>query len=312
MSKNKTAVVFPGQGTQKHGMGKDFYDHIKESRKTYEQASCALGWDVAALCFGDDEKINLTEFAQPCILTTEIAMFRGLQSLYGFTPDYYGGHSLGEYTALVAADAMPFSEALCAVQTRGRLMQQATPPGIGAMAAIIADDLDPETIGRVLSGLGLDVANINSADQIVISGPADSMAAAETRLRQSTGDDHPFRFVPLNVSAPFHSRFMNTIRDAFADVLNAFSAKLKPENADRVTSNFTGGFHASNTTRIIEQLVAQISSSVKWRDNMQVLSEKAELIYEIGPNRPLRNFFKSIGITCRSITSFSSAKRVFA
>lgn len=312
MDKSKTAVVFPGQGTQKHGMGQDFYDNIKESRKTYDEASCALGWDVAALCFGDDEKINLTEFAQPCILTTEIAMFRGLQSLYGFTPDYFGGHSLGEYTALVAADAMPFSEALCAVQTRGRLMQQATPPGIGAMAAIIADGLDPETICRMLSGLGLDVANINSADQIVISGPADSMAAAEIRLRQSIDEDQVFRFVPLNVSAPFHSRFMNTIRDAFADVLNAFSAKLKPENADRVTSNFTGGFHANNSTRIIEQLVAQISHSVKWRDNMQALSEKAELIYEIGPNRPLRNFFKSIGITCRSITSFSSAKRVFA
>lgn len=320
MSKNKTAVVFPGQGTQKPGMGKDFYDNIRQSRETYAEASQALGWDVAALCFGDDEKINLTEFAQPCILTTEIAMLRGIQSLYKFTPDYFGGHSLGEYTALVAADAMPFSEALCAVQTRGQLMQQATPPGTGAMAAVIAQGLDPAVIRNTLDGLPLDVANINSADQIVISGQADSMDAAEERLQHmcvTTSDqtgqtDQSIRFVPLNVSAPFHSRFMNTIRDTFRDVLNAFSEKLNPENAARVTSNVTGGFHSNDTENIIEQLVSQISNSVNWRDNMQALVEKAELIYEIGPNRPLRNFFRSIGITCQSITTLSAAKRAFA
>jgi len=312
MRENKTAVVFPGQGTQKHGMGKDFFDNIKESRDTFEEASQTLGWDVAALCFGDDEKIHLTEFAQPCILTTEIAMFRGLQSLYGFAPDYFGGHSLGEYSALVAAGAMGFSEALTAVQTRGQLMQQATPPGTGSMAAVIADGLDPDMIRRTLSGLPVDVANINSADQVVISGHAESMKAAEERLRQSGDENQSMRFVPLNVSAPFHSRFMNTIRDAFAEVLNAFSAKLNPEKAVHVTSNFTGGFHSNDAANIIEQLVSQISNSVNWRDNMQALAEKAQLIYEIGPNRPLRNFFKSIGITCRSITSFSSAKRAFA
>ena len=312
MSKNKTAVVFPGQGTQKPGMGKDFYDNIKQSREVYEEASKALGWDVAALCFGDDKKINLTEFAQPCILTTEIAMFRGLQSAYGFKPDYFGGHSLGEYTALVAADAMPFSEALSAVQTRGQLMQQATPPGTGAMAAVIADNLDPERIRQTLNGLPMDVANINSAEQVVISGQADSMETAEKRLQQNAAGEHSFRFVPLNVSAPFHSRFMNTIRDRFTDVLNSFSAKLNPENAARVTSNYTGGFHSNDTANIIEQLVSQISNSVKWRDNMEALVEKAELIYEIGPNRPLRNFFKSIGIKCQSITTLSAAKRAFA
>jgi [acyl-carrier-protein] S-malonyltransferase/trans-AT polyketide synthase/acyltransferase/oxidoreductase domain-containing protein len=312
MGKSTSAVVFPGQGTQKHGMGKDFYDNIKESREAFEEASHALGWDVASLCFGNDEKINLTEFAQPCILTTEIAMFRGLKALYGFAPDYFGGHSLGEYTALVAADAMPFSEALCTVETRGRLMQQATPPGTGSMAAVISDGLDPETIRQELSGLNLDVANINSADQIVISGPSDSMRAAEHLLRQSTAENQPFRFVPLNVSAPFHSRFMNTIRGAFYEVLAAFSARLKPENAACVTSNFTGGFHLPDAGNIIETLVAQISHSVKWRDNMQALAEKTSLIYEIGPNRPLRNFFKTIDVTCRSVTSVSSARRAFA
>ena len=310
--KTKQRLFFPDRERKSPVWEKNFYDNIRQSREAYEEASQALGWDVAALCFGNDEKINLTEFAQPCILTTEIAMFRGLQSVYGFKPDYFGGHSLGEYTALVAADAMPFSEALSAVQTRGQLMQQATPPGTGAMAAVIADNLDPEIIRQTLSGLAMDVANINSAGQIVISGLADSMVIAEERLQQNAAGEQSFRFVPLNVSAPFHSRFMNTIRDRFTDVLNSFSAKLTPENAARVTSNFTGGFHSNNTANIIEQLVAQISNSVKWRDNMQTLVEKAELIYEIGPNRPLRNFFKSIGITCQSITTLSAAKRQFA
>ena len=312
MNKKKTAAVFPGQGTQRSGMGKDFYDYIKESRETYEEASRTLGWDVAGLCFGDDEKINLTEYAQPCILTTEIAMFEGLKSLYGFTPDYFGGHSLGEYTALVAADAMPFSAALKTVQTRGQLMQQATPPGTGGMAAVIAENLDVDMIRKALEGLPMDVANINSTDQVVISGQADSIDIAEDRLKQAVNSDQSMRFVPLNVSAPFHSRFMVTIKDAFREVLNSVSAKLNPDNAGKVTSNYTGRFHSGDTANIIEELVSQISNSVNWRENMEVLAEKAHQIYEIGPNRPLKNFFRSIEVKCQSITTFSAAQRAFA
>lgn len=312
MIQSHSAVVFPGQGTQKPGMGKDFFDTIPVSRETFEEASDALGWDVADLCFGDDEKINFTEFAQPCILTTEIAMFRGIQVQYGFQPTYFGGHSLGEYTALVAAGAMPFSDALKIVQARGRLMQQATPPGTGAMLAVIGEDLDAAIIRRALDGLPVDVANINSADQVVISGRADSMHEAEKRLAQSMTDSQSMRFVPLNVSAPFHSRFMSTIREAFFEVLAAFSARLNPENAGRVTCNFTGGFHLKETAGIIEQLVAQISHSVRWRENMQILAEHAGRVYEIGPNRPLRNFFKTMGISCRSVTALSAAGRAFA
>ncbi len=312
MNKEITAVVFPGQGTQRSGMGKDFYDNIKKSRETYEEASETLGWDVADLCFGNDQKINLTEFTQPCILTTEIAMFEGLKSLYGFTSDFFGGHSLGEYTALVAADVMPFSEALRTVQIRGQLMQQATPPGTGGMAAVIAQNLDVDMIRKTLEGLPMDVANINSTDQIVISGQADSIDMAGDLLKQTVNSNQSMRFVPLNVSAPFHSRFMLSIRDAFRDVLNSVSAKLNPDNASKVTSNYTGRFHSGDTANIIEELVAQINNSVNWWDNMKALSGKAQKIYEIGPNRPLRNFFSSIGITCQSITTFSAAKRAFA
>jgi [acyl-carrier-protein] S-malonyltransferase len=311
MMRQKIAAVFPGQGVQKHGMGKDFYDHITASREAFDEASDALGWDVAALCFGNDDKIHLTEYAQPCILATEIAMLRGLHAEYGFSPEYFGGHSLGEYAAMVAADAMPFAEALQTVHVRGRLMQQAAPPGTGAMAALIAENLDVEMIRHTLEGLPIDVANINSADQVVVSGRADVIARVEDRLKSAIGADREWRFVPLIVSAPFHSRFMMTIRDAFRDVLTSLSARLNPANAQRVTSNVTGRFHQGNAENIIETLVSQISQSVNWRENMQALAEKAGTIYEIGPNRPLRNFFKSMGVTCRSITTLSAARREF-
>ncbi len=315
MKENAIAAVFPGQGSQRPGMGKDFYDNIDISKKTYEEASDVLGWDVAALCFGNDERLNLTEFAQPCIVATEIAMLRGLRELYGFKAQYFGGHSLGEYTGLVAADAIPFSEALKAVQTRGRLMQAATPPGSGGMAALIGADLDLEKIRASLEDLPIDVANINSTSQVVISGQADSIAIAEQRLILALGTEgikDKFRFVPLNVSAPFHSRFMITIRDTFRDVLNSIALKLNPANAIRVTSNYSGAFHTANTAKIIEALVAQVSNSVKWRDNMKVLAEKTKVVYEIGPNRPLKKFFESIDIPCKSITTFSSARRAFS
>jgi len=312
MSRNKIAVVFPGQGSQRSGMGKDFYENIAVSRETYEEASQALGWSVTNLCFGDDEKINLTEYAQPCILATEIAMYRGLQFLYGFAPDYFGGHSLGEYTALVAADTMPFAEALKTVHARGQLMQKATPPGTGSMAAVIGKGLDADMVRNTLKELPIDVANINSADQIVISGRADSMEIAQERLMQAAANEDSLRFVQLNVSAPFHSRFMDTIKDSFMTILNSISAKLNPDNADRVTSNFTGGFHSNNTANIIERLVSQLSNSVNWHENMEILAKKSDQIFEIGPNRPLRHFFRSIEVECHSITTFSAAKRVFA
>ncbi len=313
MNNDRTAVVFPGQGTQRPGMGLDFYENIEASRHAYEEASQALGWDVAALCFSDDERINLTAYAQPCILATEVAMFRGLQSLYGFTPDYFGGHSLGEYAALVAAGAMPFADALKIVEARGKLMQQATPPGEGAMAAVIADNLDIDLLRSILADLPVDIANINSSSQVVISGRADSMDRAHARLKQSLPQETAaLRFVPLNVSAPFHSRFMNAIKEALRDVLDSVAVKFSPDRASRVTSNFTGRFHAGKTASMVDALVSQVSGSVKWRDNMQALAGSAQRIYEIGPNRPLKSFFRTIGIQCRSVTTFAAAAREFS
>jgi len=312
MNDGMTAVVFPGQGSQRPGMGRDFHDAIDVCRNTYEEASATLGWDVAALCFGDnDTRLNLTEYAQPCILTTEIAMLRGIEARYGFTPHYFGGHSLGEYTALVAAGALPFSDALRTVRLRGHLMQDAVPVGVGGMEAIIAPNLDLELIRQSLQELPIDVANDNSTQQVVISGQASCMPEAEARLAAALGETSGLRFVPLNVSAPFHSRFMTIIRDAFKEALEAILTKIKPLHAGSVTSNFTGRFHSRNSGEIIDQLVAQLSGTVQWRQNMVSIATAASAIFEIGPSRPLRDFFKQTGIACRSITTLSAAERIF-
>jgi [acyl-carrier-protein] S-malonyltransferase/trans-AT polyketide synthase/acyltransferase/oxidoreductase domain-containing protein len=308
----KIAVVFPGQGSQRPGMGKDFYEQIPVCRKTYEEAADALGWDVSAMCFGEDEKLNLTEYTQPCIVTTEIAMLRGLSKRYGFASEYFGGHSLGEFTALVAAGVMPLAETLKIVQTRGKLMQDAVPLGVGGMAAIISEDIDIDALKKLMKDLPADVANINSANQVVVSGELSALPEIEKRLAQTLPSEKPFRFIHLNVSAPFHSRLMKSIENRFADTLEKFGKNLNPQNASKVTSNFTGSFHSDDISGIREKLVNQISNTVQWRGNMQSLAAKAAEIYEIGPARPLREFFKTIGVTCQSITGLDAAEKSFS
>lgn len=307
----KIAVVFPGQGVQRPGMGKDFYDQIPVCKETYEEASEALGWNVAALCFREDERLNLTKYTQPCIVTTEVAMMRGLKSLYDFSPLYFGGHSLGEFAALVAADVLPLSDTVRIVHIRGRLMQEATPVGVGAMTAVIGENLDVRVIMNILTGLPIDVANVNSAKQVVISGEAKYMSEAESRLTDVLAKDQPVRFVQLNVSAPFHSRFMSPIEEPFAETLRQFEAGMAAEKATGVTSNYTGGFHADDKAEIIRNLVSQLSSSVKWMDNMSELSSQAEKIYEVGPGGPLRAFFQAMDVECSCVTALSAAERLF-
>ena len=264
------------------------------------------------MCFGEDEKLNLTEYTQPCIVTTEIAMLRGLSKRYGFASEYFGGHSLGEFTALVAAGVMSLAETLKIVQTRGKLMQEAVPVGVGGMAAIISENIDIDMLKKLMEDLPADVANINSANQVVVSGELSALPEVEKRLAQTLGTEKPFRFIRLNVSAPFHSRLMKSIENRFADTLEKFGKNLNPQNAYKVTSNFTGGFHSDDISGIREKLVNQISNTVHWRENMQNLAAKAEEIYEIGPGRPLRDFFKTIGVTCQSITGLAAAEKSFS
>ena len=312
MNREKTAVVFPGQGAQRAGMGKDFFEEVPVCRDVYGEASAALGWDVAAMCFGDDERLNLTEYTQPCILTTEIAMLRGLSALYGFAPAVFGGHSLGEFTALVAAGALPLAEAVTIVQNRGRLMQAAVPVGVGGMAAVIADGLDSERLQEAVGGLPLDIANINSVRQIVISGAADALPEAEARIMEAFSGASGFRFVHLKVSAPFHSRFMRAIEEAFSGILREKGKNLDAAGAVAVTSNYTGTFHTGERDDLLRALIMQLGHTVRWRDNMAAIASAATKIYEVGPGRPLRDFFKTMDVECQSVISLSSAQRLWA
>jgi [acyl-carrier-protein] S-malonyltransferase len=309
---NDTAIVFPGQGSQRSGMGKDFYEQIPVCRQTYEEASDTLKWDVSAMCFGEDERLNLTEYTQPCIVTTEIAMLRGLAERYGFAPKFFGGHSLGEFTALVAAGVLPLNETLTIVQARGKLMQEAVPVGVGGMAAVIFQEIDVDKLRQLIFDLPIDVANVNSSHQVVISGRVSALPEAEKRLAQVLASQKDtFRYVHLNVSAPFHSRFMKSIEDLFSQVLKEKGKNMKPQYAPEVTSNYTGGFHVNDAAKIRENLVKQLSNTVRWRENMQNLASKTSQVYEVGPGRPLRDFFKTIGVTCQSITGLTAADKSF-
>ena len=305
-------AVFPGQGSQRQGMGKDFYDQMSVCRQAYEEASDAVGLDIASICFQEDDRLNLTEYTQPCIVTTEVAMIRGLAERYGFQANYFGGHSLGEFTALVAAGVIPFADAVQIVRMRGKLMQEAVPVGVGSMAAVISEGIDVPALKKMIEDLPVDVANINSANQVVISGDAAALPEVENRCRELFAAPKTFRFIKLNVSAPFHSRFMKKIEEPFAGTLKDFSKSFEGSNASKVTSNYAGTFHAPNVDAVINNLVRQLSNSVLWRENMQVLAGHASRIYEIGPGRPLRDFFRTIDVTCESITGLTAAEKVFA
>jgi len=305
------AVVFPGQGAQRPGMGKDFYTELSICRRTYEEAADALGWDVGAICFGADDRLDRTEYTQPCLLVTEIAMFRGLQARYGLDPAYFGGHSLGEFSALVAAGVMPLVDAVRVVHARGRLMQEAVPPGLGGMAAVIADDLDAEELEEVLTDLPVDIANVNSNRQIVISGHTGALPDAAARITDILGADAACRFVPLNVSAPFHSRFMRPVEREFSNVLKGIRDDVDARKAVAVTSNYTGRFHTRYPEDLFCYLTYQLGSRVRWRENMELIAAEADTIYEIGPGRPLRDFFKTLGVNCLSVVTLSGAARIF-
>ncbi|MBN2539096.1 MAG: ACP S-malonyltransferase, partial [Deltaproteobacteria bacterium] len=155
------------------------------------------------------------------------------------------------------------------------------------------------------------IANDNSVSQVVVSGMSSAMPETEKRLKESVGDNRSFHFIPLNVSAPFHSRFMGAARETFGEILCDIEAKLKPANAKKVTSNFTGLFHSDSRGEIIDRMVSQLSNTVQWRKNMETLATSANSIFEIGPGRPLRGFFKTLDMACQSITTFSGARRIF-
>ena len=288
-------------------MGRDFDERFAASRRAFDEASDALALDLRELCFEPDDRLALTEYAQPAILATEVAMLRGLAEAFGLSAERFGGHSLGEYTALVAAGAIPLGDALRIVRHRGRLMQEAVAVGRGRMVAVIGD-IDRRRLASAIERLSVAVANDNSPEQVVLSGFVDDVQTAERRLIGHGGES--LRMVPLDVSAPFHSPMMMPIEPAFATLLESASARWEAARARCVTSNFTGGFHDGDEAALRTRLVRQISGTVRWRDNMAALTAQPVRIVEIGPGRPLRGFFKAIGVAVDSITDTRAAERV--
>jgi len=297
--------VFPGQGAHKLGMGKDFCERYAESRSVFEEASDACGLDLADICFRDEAALALTEFQQPAILTVEIAMLEAMKAHYGFRPVYFAGHSLGEYTALVAAGVYPLADAVRVVRSRGKLMQQAVAAGQGAMTAVIHRDLDIAALSRFAASFEVDVANYNALDQAVISGLAQNVTAAVAALRE---DDawRKLKTVPLRVSAPFHSRHMWPVQEPLRAALAGVTA-VNAWAAVSVASNATGTFHVGSRDELEKALVKQVTSTVRWVQNMRDLLDMTQEIVEVGPGRPLRGFFASLGVEISSVRDAASA-----
>jgi [acyl-carrier-protein] S-malonyltransferase len=304
------AVVFPGQGAQKVGMARDFWEHFLESRAVFDRASQAVGYDLTEVCFEDAERLALTEFQQPAILTAEIAMWTALANQRSFHASYFGGHSLGEYTALVAAGVLELEDAVRLVALRGRLMQQAVPAGTGAMTAIIHSDLDIEWLSGVAGRFGVDVGNHNALDQASLSGLAPDVAAAVEAVKAESataesGARTRARSITLRVSAPFHSRHMVSVEKPLEDALRAVE-RMEADKAVHVLSNRTGAFHTGSRPDLERCLVEQVTSTVRWVDCMRDLVDRDCRVLEIGPGRPLRGFFSSLGVEIESITSVAT------
>ncbi len=299
------AVVFPGQGCQRPGMGEDLCRNYREARETFEEASEALGIDVRALCFGQDLRLDLTEFAQPAILTVEIALYRVLVRQHGLSAQWFAGHSLGEYAALVAAGCAGLAEALVLVRERGRLMQEAVPAGRGGMTAVVAPGVASAFPEQALEGLAVDLANVNSPDQVVISGLKPDLERAGERLRAELGR---VRLVPLRVSAPFHCRLMEPAARGLEPLLAQGTTQWRCERAARVAANVSGGFHTGQARALARALTEQITAPVRWLDNMHALLARAGRIVEVGPGRPLSGFFKALGHPIEAVIDAPSAR----
>jgi [acyl-carrier-protein] S-malonyltransferase len=305
-SPSKIAFIFPGQGSQTVGMGKELFDKWPIARQTFEEADDALGYKLSQVCFeGPEEQLRLTEITQPAILTISIAALRVLEGCVP-KPSFVAGHSLGEYSAHVASGTMSFADAVRTVRNRGKYMQEAVPVGVGAMAAILGMEL--EKVAAVCQdaaqGEVCAPANINSPEQIVISG---NTAAVErgTKLADERGAK---RAKILPVSAPFHCALMKPAQDRLeADLNNLKMRKPVYPVVCNVEASLVG-----DELRARETLVAQVTAAVKWEQSMRLLIESgAEIFVEIGPGKVLCGLMRQIdrSKTCLNVADDASLAR---
>jgi [acyl-carrier-protein] S-malonyltransferase len=288
---SKTAFLFPGQGSQSVGMGRELAASFPIARQTFEEANEALGFDLAQLCFsGPEEQLRLTEFTQPAIFTVSVAALRVLAAA-GATADYLAGHSLGEYAANVAAGTIEFAAAVRTVRRRGQLMQQAVPAGQGAMAAILGMPVESViTVCQDASrevGAPVEPANLNAPEQTVISGAA----AAVDRAIVLAKERGARRAVLLPVSAPFHCSLMQPAQDALAPVLE--DLRFVPARIP-VVVNVDAALRIDGQA-LRDALVRQVTGAVRWTESMQLLiAQGVTNFVEVGPGKVLSGLLRQI------------------
>jgi [acyl-carrier-protein] S-malonyltransferase len=286
---NLLAFLFPGQGSQIVGMGKDLFGKYPVARQTFDEADEALGYKLSQLCFeGPQEQLNLTEITQPAILTTSIAVLRVLETRIP-KPSYVAGHSLGEYTAHVASGTIAFADAVRTVRSRGQYMQEAVPVGVGTMAAILGMDLAAVTAvcQDAAQGEVCEPANINSPEQIVISGNT----AAVERAATLAGERGAKKARLLPVSAPFHCSLMKPAQDRLEADLDKLQLR-KPVYP--VACNIDAEL-VTDDLRARDTLVHQVTGSVKWDQSMRLLIGKSvETFIEVGPGKVLCGLMRQI------------------
>lgn len=285
---SKIAFIFPGQGAQKAGMGKDFYEKFETAKKVYDQASQWLGLDMKALCFEENDRLDLTEYTQAALVTTCLAMEKVVEE-HGIHPDVTAGLSLGEYCAIEAAGGMSLKDAVTTVRRRGILMEQAVPAGEGSMAAVLG--MEAEAIEKVIDSIdGVAVANYNCPGQIVISGRKEAVALASEHLKNAGAK----RVLPLNVSGPFHSSMLLQAGKELGRFLEkAELSSLKIPYVTNVTAQYISDIR--ETKPLLEK---QISSSVRWQQSMELLiADGIRTFIEIGPGKTLAGFLRKIDRT---------------